>query len=104
MPRFKGCQYQIMSLVDDWAGAFEVPRESIERQIPIAHSWCQSNPRKAPKRNVPRFLFNWMSKAKQYGSLGNHKRVSYKEEKPEEDEVMTADDFAAMRKAIRRPA
>lgn len=60
---------QIVLLIDEWARAYDVPRSEIIRQLPWAHGWCVTNPKKAPKKNVVRFLFNWLRKANQMGNL-----------------------------------
>lgn len=60
---------EIMALIDTWARAYRVPREAIIRQIPIAFAWSKSNKNKAPKKNVIRFLFNFMRKAQEFGNL-----------------------------------
>jgi len=62
-------RFEIISLVPEWAHAFEVETVAILRQIPIAHAWCNSNPRKAPKKDPVRFLHNWMRIAKKMGTL-----------------------------------
>ncbi len=69
LPRFKLHAMQIVTLVPQWAEAHQVSCEAIVNQVYIAHAWAESNPKKAPKRNMPRFLFNWMSHAKRYGNL-----------------------------------
>ena len=100
-PRFKPFQFQIVTLVPEWARAFEVEPAAIERQIPIAHVWMVSNPKKAPKKDMIRFLNNWMRIAKKMGSLVKAPPPLY-QEKPPDDEVMTADDFKRMREEITR--
>jgi hypothetical protein len=60
---------QILTLVPQWAEAHQVPREAIVNQIYIAHVWADSNPKKAPKKNMTRYLDSWMKQAKKYGNL-----------------------------------
>jgi hypothetical protein len=100
MPRFKANAFEIFKMIPLWAGAFEVSQESILRQIPIAHAWADSNPSRAPRKNIIRFLFNWLTKAQKYGNL-SAVRSSYKEHKPREEEIMTGEDFAKMRQILR---
>jgi len=69
LPRFKMHAMQIATLVPQWAEAHQVPHEAIVNQIYIAHAWADSNPKKAPKKNMARYLFNWMLQAKRYGNL-----------------------------------
>lgn len=68
-PRFKHEQLTIVFMVTQWARAYGVPVEAIERQIGFAHTWCDSNKKRAPKVNVMRFLNNWMMKADSFGNL-----------------------------------
>lgn len=69
LPRFKMNAFEISNLIPQWAEAYEVPVAAIIRQIPIAHAWADSNPKKAPKKNMTRFLHTWMRNAKKYGNL-----------------------------------
>ena len=69
LPRFKADAFKISNLIPQWAEAYEVSTAAIVRQIPIAHAWADSNPKKAPKTNVTRFLHTWMRNAKKYGNL-----------------------------------
>lgn len=70
---------EIQALVETWARAYEVPREAVIRQIPIAYAWCMSNKNKQPKKNVIRFLFNFMRLAKKYGNLTTTEKKLYQE-------------------------
>jgi hypothetical protein len=69
LPRFKNHAMRIWSLVPQWAHAHQVPEEAIVSQIYIAHAWADSNPKKAPKKNMTRYLDSWMKQAKRYGNL-----------------------------------
>ncbi len=102
LPRFKPFQFVIVTRVQDWARVYGVPSEEIERQIGIAHSWCQNNRQKAPKKDIMRFLNNWMSIASRKGSLVSKRTETIFKEKPPEDETMTGDDWAKMKEAIRK--
>lgn len=102
LPRFKAFQFEIITRVPEWARAYEVDPPEIERQIPIAHAWCQNNRRKAPKKDIMRFLNSWMGIAKRSGSLQSTKTNSIFKEKPPEDETMSGDDWARMRKALKK--
>ena len=103
MPRFKKDAFKIFSLIDEWACAYEARREDILRQLPIAHAWVMSNPKRAPKSQIGRFLNAWMRTAKKFGNLtARESRVSYKETLPDAADVMTAEDWAKMRQEMVR--
>lgn len=96
-PRFKMASFQIVTLIPQWAKAYEVETEAIIRQIPIAHAWCNSNPKKAPKTNPVRFLHNWMRIAKKMGNLVSRQPDRrYKEQATEED--MSVEEMIEIRK------
>lgn len=101
LARFRDNSYKINSLISEWAKAYEVPLEAVEKQVYVAHAWCNSNPKKAPKKDPVRFLNNWMRIAKSMGSLVS-KPVDtvYKPIKVNEDEIMTGDDFKRMKEEI----
>jgi hypothetical protein len=69
LPRFREFQVKIAHAMQDWHVAFGVDLKEIERQVRIAHAWCDNNPRRAPKKDIPRFLNNWMQIADRKGSL-----------------------------------
>ena len=97
MPLWMSHSLEILALVETWARAYNVSREAILRQIPIAYAWCQSNKNKAPKKNVIRFLFNFMRKAKEFGNLKVEQPGKlYKEAPAQED--MTLDELAEIRR------
>lgn len=97
LPRFKSDQFGIVSKIPNWAFTFAVEREDVERQIMFAHGWCENNPKKAPKKNVMRFLYNWMLIANRKGSLvPKREDRKYKELPVEED--MTFEEMQAIRK------
>lgn len=100
LPRFKMHSMEIVCKVSEWESLFHVDREEIKRQIGLAHGWIDVNPKKAPKKNVMRYLYNWLCIAQRKGSLLQRPREVFKELEPE-SEVMTGDDFAKMREAIR---
>src|SRR5580765_3293093 len=88
LPRFKEQAYDILQMVPVWAKSFEVDEKAIMRQIPWAHGWCESNKAKAPKKNMVRFLFNWMSRAKKLGNLVSVPVSDrYVEHRPNEEEL-----------------
>lgn len=96
MPKWIPEALEIQALVETWARAYEVPREAIIRQIPIAYAWAMSNKNKAPKKNIIRYLFNFMRKAKEFGNLTvAPKSQIYKEEIVEED--MTIEEMRKIR-------
>lgn len=97
MPRFEKQKFQIFNLVEEWASAYGVDSAAILRQIPIAHAWCNANPKRAPKHDVARFLYNWMGIAKRKGTLVvKEPDRRYKETLPEPD--MTAEDLREIRR------
>lgn len=101
LPRFKKQSVSIFQMIPVWAKAFQVDEMAIMRQIPIAHAWADSNSKKAPKKNMIRFLFNWMTRAQKFGNLvAKSKDLSYKESRPEDEELLTGDDFKRMRETI----
>lgn len=84
--RFQQVRFKIISLIPEWAQAYQVDEQAIERQIGIAHCWCNANPKKAPKKDPVRFLNNWMRLAKKMGSLVSQPiDRTYKEKPAEED-------------------
>ncbi len=97
MPKWMPEAIEIMALVETWAKAYGVPREAIVRQIPIAYAWAQSNKKKAPKRNILRFLFNWMQQAKRWGNLKVPEKPQVRAPDPAPD--MTVEEMIAIRKA-----
>lgn len=97
LPRFKPFAMTIMTLVPQWADAYEVPRDAIVNQIYIAHAWADSNPKKSPKKNMPRFLFSWMASAKRYGNLRTpQKPPAPRAPEPERD--MTVEEMREIRR------
>ena len=88
---------EIISLIPTWARAYGVSEDAIRRQIPYAYGWCVSNPRKAPKKDVVRFLFNWMKNAKRYGNLVEEKPVPTNGAMPEPEPDMTYAEMVMIR-------
>lgn len=88
MPKWMPEALEIMMLIEVWAKAYEVPREAIIRQIPIAYAWSQSNGKKAPKKHIVRFLFTWMKSAKRWGNLAPREpNRLWKEVIPKEEDI-----------------
>jgi hypothetical protein len=56
-------------MIPQWAEAFETSEAAVIRQLAWAHGWIDCNPKKAPKKDVMRFLWNWMRTAKKMGNL-----------------------------------
>lgn len=100
LPRFKICAFQIISLIPEWARAYGVAEEAITRQLAYAHGWITTNPRRAPK-NIPRFLFNWMRKAKEYGNLKVPEPAKLRE--PESVPDMSYEEMVLIRKCNMTP-
>lgn len=84
-------------MIPTWAIAFGVDEKAIIRQIPIAHAWIDSNPRKGPKRDIIRFLFNWLTKAQKFGNLVAEVKVNAYKEKPT-NEDMTVEEMQEIRR------
>lgn len=93
LPRFKKHQFEIVSLISEWAAAYEVNPAAIERQIPIAHAWANSNPKRAPKKDPVRFLYNWMRLAKQHGNLIAERRKTVRQEEVQTEPMMTQEEM-----------
>lgn len=101
LPRFKMEALAIVCKIPEWADdVFKVNAEEIERQIHLAHGWADANPKKAPKKNIIRYLYNWLLIAQRKGSLLKKQRENFKETVADDSEIMTGDDFARMREAI----
>ena len=97
LPRFKSHAMQIIHLIPQWSFANEVSPEAITRQLYIAHAWCDSNPKRAPKKDPARFLWSWMRQAKKYGNLTATPRdTTYREAPTQED--MTVEEMIAIRR------
>jgi hypothetical protein len=103
MPRFKNDAAEIFQMIERWSDSLQVDPKAILRQIPIAHGWCDSNPKKAPRRDILRFLFNWMKKAQQLNHLVVQPKVQTYKPPPIEGELMTAEDFRKIREVLRTP-
>lgn len=96
LPRFKPHAMKIFPLIEEWAAAYDVPREAIIRQLSWAHGWCLSNPKRAPKKDIVRFLFNWMRLAKKMGNLVTEKVVAPRPQDEEPD--MSFEEMVEIRK------
>lgn len=74
---------------------------NIREQLILANNWCLANPSKSPKVHMIKFLNGWMKLASHWAQK-IPKHELYKEEKPAEEDMLTADDFKRMREAIRK--
>ena len=102
LPRFQKHQFKILDMIPKWEMLYQVGREQVERQILAAHVWYDANPERAPKKDMIRGLHNWMRIAAEYGHFKNpfpKPKALYKEPEPEGD-VMSAEDWAKMRKEL----
>lgn len=97
LPRFKRESMAIWSLIAQWAYAHQVDEQAIIAQLYTAHAWCDSNPKKAPKKQVTRFLWSWMNAAKRYGNLKTPVKIVPKVVVDPNYE-MTIDEMIAIRK------
>jgi hypothetical protein len=96
MPRFAGFSFPITMKITEWSAAFEVPDEEIERQIKIAHAWADNNPKKAPKKDILRYLNNWLNIADRKGSLRRSSKP-VPPRAPDTEGDMTMEDLRAIR-------
>ena len=96
MPKWMPEACDIMALTETWARAYQVPREAIVRQIPLAYAWCLSNTKKAPKKQITRFLYTWMKNAQRWGNLRVPAPVQRREPDPEGD--MTVEEMREIRR------
>jgi hypothetical protein len=95
MPKWMPEALEIQALIDTWARSYEVPREAIIRQIGLAYAWAQSNKKRAPKKQVTRFLNNWMRLAQKHGNLVKEHK-NYEEKVVQED--MTFEEMQEIRR------
>lgn len=95
LPRFKSDSMKVWSLIPQWAHAHQVDEQAIISQIYTAHAWCDSNPKKAPKKQVTRFLWSWMGAAKRYGNLKTPQHTLVRP--PEKESEMTYEEMVAIR-------
>lgn len=89
-------------LIIEWQTAY--PNVDIKKQLGWAHAWVSANGRRAPKKDLVRFLNTWMKRESRMTTA--HVKPSapaaYHESKPPEEEIMTAEDFAKMRQALKK--
>lgn len=104
LPRFKDQAMMVFQLIPQWAHAHQVSEEAVVSQIYTAHAWCDSNPKKAPKKYPVRFLWSWMAAAKRYGNLKTPEKQTLKVQEALPDEDMTVEEMIAIRQANMRRA
>jgi hypothetical protein len=97
-------QAKIEGLVVEWKRAY--PTIDIKNQLAWAHSWLVSNPKNV-KKDIPRFLNNWMKgeerrNQERRGGIERRQVQTYKEDRPPEDEVMTAEDIQKMKETLKK--
>lgn len=85
-----GLRLEINDLARNWKEAY--PTLNIREQLILANTWCVTNPKKAPKKNVGRFLNTWMKRAHEW-SLRLPKPKIYVESIPDEDQLLTWEDI-----------
>lgn len=95
LSRFSNYQFQIVCQIPIWASCYKAEPEEIERQILIAHAWCENNPGKAPRKNVMRFLNNWMSLADRKSTMRRTSKPVIRAPDPEPD--MSFEEMVAIR-------
>lgn len=100
LPRFKSQAVEIVCKMPEWAETFKVDVAEIERQMGFAHGWADNNPKKAPKKNMIRYLYNWMLIAERKNSLRKRKVENFKENRADDNEIMTGEDWKRMREAL----
>jgi hypothetical protein len=96
MPKWMSDSLLIMTSIGDWAKRFDVDEDEIRRQIGLAYGWTINNPRKAPKKNVMRYLYNWMLIAQRKGSMAK-RSVKPKEKYPDPESDMSLEEMRAIR-------
>lgn len=87
---------KVLVLIPQWAHAHQATEDAIREQIYTAHAWCDSNPKKAPKVNVTRFLWSWMGQARRYNTLMKKPVIKLRVEEVESD--MTIEEMQAIRR------
>ena len=97
MPRFAKDSMKIWQLIPEWAYAYQVDAQAIISQLYTAHAWIESNPRKAPKRLMTRFLHSWMAQAKRYGNL-KVQSEPWKPTQPEPEPEMSFEELQRIRR------
>jgi hypothetical protein len=98
LPKFKSFQFEIVTQIPDWARVYQVPEAEIERQIGIAHVWWQNNPKRGPKKDIMRYLHNWMAIAERKGSLMHLTPQKAKKHLENIVEDMTVEEMKEIRK------
>ena len=93
---------KILFLVEEWKRMF--PLINIQEQIQLAHYWLVCHGVYRKRHDL--YLSNWMKKAEEirqtkpvFGQVIPVKK--YVENRPKEEDLMTADDFAKLRQTIR---
>lgn len=94
---------KINFLVIAWERSY--PNIDVKSQIQWAHCWLLENPKK-DKKDYVRFLGNWMRSAQ--GRAAERKtnvivHKPYKEQKPDDSEIMSGEDWSKMKGALRAP-
>ena len=89
---------KIMALIQEWADAHQVSRDAIINQIYIAHVWADSNPKKAPRKYMTRYLDSWIKQAKRYGNLKSPEKPQNRPPEPESESDMTFEEMVAIRR------
>lgn len=98
LPRFKNEQFRIFEMIPRWAEAFETSEKAVIRQLSWAHGWLDCNPRRAPRSNLMRFLWNWMRTAKKMGNLVESQLELKANQIPEPEADMTVEEMIEIRK------
>ncbi len=94
---------RISELLPVWEASYRYT--NIRNQIIYAHTWLIENPER-DKKDYVRFLGNWLRRADQQG-FERRRMVAtysnYKEERPPDEEILTGEDIAAMRRVLQAP-
>ncbi len=98
MPRFSKDSMKIWQLIPQWAHAYQVEEQAIINQLYTAHAWCDSNPKKAPKRLITRFLWSWMAQAKRYNNLKSQIKAVLDPPPEDPKEDMTIEEMREIRR------
>ncbi len=97
LPHFKKFQIQILDMIPQWEQTYQVDADAVEKQIREAHAWILTNPKKAPRERILRFLNSWMSSARRYHNLGR-KEYLPPPPPPMPEGDMTIEEMVAIRK------
>lgn len=98
---------RILFLEQEWQRA--CPSVNLQDQLGWAHYWLCTNSKGAHYRDMTRFLSNWFKRCQIDLERSNNSDSPiqmpkpYKEERPRDEDIMQAEDFAKMKEALNSP-